>query len=46
MINLKLIIDGHISLVVKVLEGDSKAVFALRAGGVLRQLVKFFQAKP
>ena len=39
--NLKLIIDGHISLVVKVSHGDLQAVTAL--GG---ELVKLFKAKP
>ena len=39
--DLKLIIDGHIGLAVKVLEGDVEAVAAL--GG---ELVKLFETKP
>ena len=39
--NFKLIIDGHIGIVVKVLHGDVQAEVALRG-----ELVKLFKTKP
>ena len=39
--NLKLIVESHISIAVKVLEGDPKAATAVRG-----KLVKLFKAEP